>query len=88
MMLRRSTLSDANARRPESIFEAAKGYRGDIPETLGDRVPFQAIEAELPAKILLWGERQCHQDTDLGNSDSKPPAYGRAETYKKNMELL
>jgi hypothetical protein len=64
------------------------GYRGDIPETLGDRVPFQAIEAEIPAKILLWGERQCHQDTDLGNSDSKPPAYGHAETYKKNMELL
>ena len=69
MMPRRSTLSDANARRPEGIFEAA--YR-DLYATYKDELSSdsplnqitlaQAIETELPAEILLWGECQCHQE--------------------------
>ena len=69
MMPRRSTLSDANARRPEGIFEAA--YR-DLYATYKDELSSdsplnqitlaQAIETELPAEILLWRECQCHQE--------------------------
>ena len=69
MMPRRSTLSDANARRPECVFEIAYSAL------------YAAYMDELPAEILLRRERQCHQDTDLGNTDCKSPAYGHAEAY-------
>ena len=39
---------------------------------MADRVAFQADKAELPAKVLLRREQQCHQDPDLGHADSKP----------------
>ena len=34
----------------------------------------QADEAELSPKILLWGQRQCHQVSDMGHDDSEPPS--------------
>ena len=49
---RRSTLSDANSRRPEKFF-------------------VQADKAELSTQILLWRERQRHQDSDQGHTDSQ-----------------
>ena len=32
---------------------------------MGNRVAVQAVETKFPALILLWGERQRHQDTDF-----------------------
>ena len=38
---------------------------------MADRVTLQADKAELPSKILLWRECQCHQDTNMGYTHRK-----------------
>ena len=53
-----------------------------------NRAAFQTAQAELPAQILLWGEFQCNQDTDMGNAYSQSADYGLTETNKKTMELF
>ena len=55
---------------------------------MGNRAAFQTAQAELPAQILLWGEFQCNQDTDMGNTHSQPSANGYAETLDTEMEFL
>ena len=47
-------------------------YSLHLQAQMADRVAFQADKAELPAKVLLRREQQCHQDSDLGHADSKP----------------
>ena len=51
----------------------------DLPPTMGDRAALQATQAELPAEVLLRGERQCHQDTGLGDAHRQPADHGHAE---------
>lgn len=38
---------------------------------MADRVTLQADKAELPSKIFLWRECQCHQDTNMGYTHRK-----------------
>lgn len=49
------------------------GNCGHLPPEVGDRAALQAAEAELPAEILLRGERQRHKDPDMGDPDGEPP---------------
>ena len=55
---------------------------------MADRVTLQADKAELPSKIFLWRECQCHQDTDMDSPDSQSTADGHAEAYQPTVELL
>ena len=55
---------------------------------MGDRTAFQANQAELPAEILLWRKRQCHQDTNLGDIDCELASDGDAEAAGTSLELL
>ena len=55
---------------------------------MGNRAAFQTAQAELPAQILLWGEFQCNQDTDMGNAYSQSVDYDLTETNKETMELF
>ena len=50
----------------------AARYSPHLQAQMADRVAFQADKAELPAKVLLRREQQCHQDPDLGHADSIP----------------
>ena len=74
MMPTRSTLSDANARRPEVIV--------NIYRQLGNRTALQTNQTELPPTIFLWREQECHQNPDLGNAYRKPSSDG----YTKSAE--
>ena len=55
---------------------------------MGDRAAVQTDETELPAEILLRRERKCHQDTDMGDADSKSAADVDAERAETAVELL
>ena len=46
------------------------------------------FKIELPAEILLRRERKCHQDTDMGDADSKSAADVDAERAETAVELL
>ena len=54
---------------------------------MADRVAFQADKAELPAKVLLRREQQCHQDPDLGHADSKPADDTTSTETETQVEL-
>ena len=55
---------------------------------MADRVSLQADKAELPAKVLLRRERQCHQDPDLGHADSKSANDTTSTETETQAELL
>ncbi len=56
---------------------------------MGNRAPIQTSEAELPAAVLLWGERKCHQDTGLGDAHRQLVSNGDAEALETMaLELL
>lgn len=63
-------------------------HRGHLPQTLADRVALQADQAELPAEVLLWGKRQCHQNSNLGHAYCQPAALIAAKLAGKALELL
>ena len=46
-------------------------YSPHLQAQMADRVAFQADKAELPAKVLLRREQQCHQDSDLSKVERK-----------------
>ena len=67
------TVISANENVPCDVkFTSAARYSPHLQAQMADRVAFQADKAELPAKVLLRREQQCHQDSDLGHADSKP----------------
>ena len=47
-----------------------------------------AFKTELPAEILLRRERKCHQDTDMGDADSKSAADVDAERTETAVDFL
>lgn len=49
---------------------------------------FKQLKTELPVKVLLWRERQRHQNTDLGDTDSQSVADAAAKEHYAVMELL
>ena len=55
---------------------------------MGNRAAFQTAQTELSAQVLLWGEFQCHRDTDMGNAYSQFADYSLTETNKETMELF
>ncbi len=59
-----------------------------ILNVLTARVTFQAIKAEFPASLLLWRERECHQDTNLDYLDSQLTAQCDAKRIKTFVELF
>lgn len=67
---------------------ADRNNRGNIPSSLADRVALQADKAELPPKILLWGECQCHKDTDMGDTNRQSVTLGLADLLETTLELL
>ena len=67
---------------------ADRNNRGNIPSSLADRVALQADKAELPPKILLWGECQCHKDTDMGDTHRESVTLGLADLLETALELF
>ena len=63
------------------------GYIPHLQAQMADRVAFQADKAELPAKVLLRRELQCHQDPDLGHADSKPADDTTSTETETQVEL-
>ena len=63
-------------------------YSPHLQAQMADRVAFQADKAELPAKVLLRREQQCHQDSDLGHADSKPADDTTSTETETQVELL
>ena len=57
---------------------AARNSRSDV----------QADETKLSTQILLWRERQCHQDPDLDHTNRQSTADGDAEGAETPVELL
>ena len=55
---------------------------------MGNRTAVQANQAELPAALLLWRERQRHQDTDLSHAHRQPASDGAAKPHQTPLELL
>ena len=55
---------------------------------MGNRAAVQADETELSFEILLWRERQCNQNPDLGDTHRQSTAYGDAEGAETTVELL
>lgn len=55
---------------------------------MADRIVFQADKAELHATLLLQGERKCHQDSNLGYTDSKPAVILASKFIGTQLELL
>ena len=49
--------------------------------------PLQAKMESLGKKMMIL-TRRSHEDKHMGETDCIPPAYGHAEAYQKNMELL
>ncbi len=62
--------------------------RGDIPPPMADRVSFQADQTELSLEILLWRERQRHQNPDMGYTHRKSAAVSTSKQTRKTLELL
>ena len=66
------------------IEEIVEIYR----KRLGIALLFQTAQTDLSTQVLLWGEFQCHQDTDMGNAYSQSVDYDLTETNKETMELF
>ena len=66
------TVISANENVPCDVrFTSAARYSPHLQAQMADRVAFQADKAELPAKVLLRREQQCHQDSDLSKVERK-----------------
>lgn len=55
---------------------------------MADRIAFLADKAEFLATLLLRGERKCHQDPNLGYSDSKPAVILASKLIGTQLEFL
>lgn len=55
---------------------------------MADRIAFQADKAELPTTLLLRRECKCHQDPNLGYTDSKPAVIIASKLIGTQLELL
>ena len=55
---------------------------------MGNRAAFQTTLAKHSAQILLRGEFQCLQNTDMGNAYSQSVDYSIIETNKETMKLF
>ena len=83
------TVISANENVPCDVkFTSAARYSPHLQAQMADRVSFQADKAELPAKVLLRREQQCHQDPDLGHADSKPADDTTSTETETQVELL
>ena len=49
---------------------------------------FKQIKTELPLEILLWRERQRHQNPDMGYTHRKSAAVSTSKQTRKTLELL
>ncbi len=49
---------------------------------------FKADQTELPLEILLWRERQRHQNPDMGYTHRKSAAVSTSKQTRKTLELL
>ena len=59
-----------------------------LPQKVADRVALQADKAEFSPALLLWRERKCHQNPDLGHTDSKPATVAAPKLSGAELELL
>ena len=55
---------------------------------MGYRVVVQATEIEYPTSFLLWRQRECHTDTDLGGSDCQPADNGSLEKHQETLRFF
>ena len=63
-------------------------YSPHLQAQMADRVAFQADKAELPAKVLLRREQQCHQDSDLSKVERKSANETTSTETETQVELL
>lgn len=55
---------------------------------MGYRVVVQTAETELPAPFLLWGQRQCHTDTDMGGPDCESADNSFVKKHQETLCIL
>lgn len=55
---------------------------------MGYRVVVQTAETELPAPFLLWGQRQCHTDTDMGGTHCQSAHYCTLAEHKTQLRIF
>ena len=55
---------------------------------MGYRVVVQTAKTKFSASFLLWGQRQCHTDTDMGGPDCESADNSFVKKHQETLCIL
>ncbi len=72
----------------DSLRELEIGMKAEAHKLHHHRIPLQTAQAEFPPALLLWRQRQCHTDTNVGRIDCQSAHHSPIKEDKTQLCFL